>query len=69
MDGSHLTPKRAPTRRTMDDPSDAADAKSGLDLEPDTDGIDLAALQESSTTQTFETSTRERIERGVVLAE
>src|SRR5258708_7613694 len=51
----------------MDNPPDAADAKS--ELEPDTDGIDLAALQESSTTQTFETSTRERIERGTVLAE
>jgi diguanylate cyclase (GGDEF)-like protein len=53
----------------MDNPQDASDAKRGLELEPDTDGIDLAALQESSTTQTFETSTRERIERGTILAE
>jgi diguanylate cyclase (GGDEF)-like protein len=52
----------------MDEPADS-EAKRGLDLEPDTDGIDLAALQESSTTQTFETATRERMERGVVAAE
>jgi diguanylate cyclase (GGDEF)-like protein len=52
----------------MDEPANS-DAKRRLDLEPDTDGIDLAALQESSTTQTFETATRERMERGVVAAE
>jgi diguanylate cyclase (GGDEF)-like protein len=52
----------------MDEPADS-DAKRRLDLEPDTDGIDIAALQESSTTQTFETATRERMERGVVAAE
>jgi diguanylate cyclase (GGDEF)-like protein len=52
----------------MDDPQ-ASDGKSGLELEPDTDGIDLAALQESGTTQTFQTSSRERIERGIAVAE
>jgi diguanylate cyclase (GGDEF)-like protein len=52
----------------MDQPADASDAKHGLELEPDTDGIDLAALQESSTTQTFETATRERMERGGIVA-
>jgi two-component system cell cycle response regulator len=32
----------------------------GIDKDPDTDGLDLSALQESSTTQTFEAGTRER---------
>src|SRR5260370_39549054 len=53
----------------MENPPDAADAKSGIELEPDSDGIDLAERQESSIAQTCETSTRERIERGIVLAE
>jgi diguanylate cyclase (GGDEF)-like protein len=53
----------------MADPPDAPETKGGFELEPDTDGIDLSTLQESGTTQTFETSTRERIERGLVAAE
>ncbi len=53
----------------MDDAPDAPETKGGFELEPDTDGIDLSALQESGTTQTFETSTRERIERGIAVAE
>ena len=53
----------------MDDILDATDTERHLDVEPDTDGIDIAALQESGTTQTFETATRERIERGVAATE
>src|SRR5260370_317357 len=46
----------------MDDPADAPDTKTGFELDSATDGIDLAALQQRSTTQTFEAATRERIE-------
>ncbi len=53
----------------MDERAYTSDSKAGRELDPDTDGIDLTALQESGTTQSFETATRERIERGVVVPE
>jgi diguanylate cyclase (GGDEF)-like protein len=53
----------------MDEQAHTSDSKAGRDMDPDTDGIDLTALQESGTTQSFETATRERIERGVSLPE
>jgi diguanylate cyclase (GGDEF)-like protein len=52
----------------MDDPKPSehpSGAEKRLDRDSDTDDIDIAALQDSGMTQTFETATRERSARGL----
>ncbi|HVT57056.1 MAG TPA: GGDEF domain-containing protein [Thermoanaerobaculia bacterium] len=61
-----------PLQSPDSDPSDEPGGKTSVELEPDTDGIDVASLGESGTTQTFETAetaTRERADRNLALAE